>query len=36
MSKFADDTMWERVVDKEDDRDAFQKRLDNLMTWSNN
>ena len=32
--KFADDSKAGRVVDTPEDRDCFQKMLDNLETWS--
>ena len=34
MSKFADDTKWGKVVEKEEDRHEFQEGLNNIMKWS--
>ena len=34
LSLFADDTKWGRCVDKEEDRQRFQKDIDRLGEWS--
>ena len=36
MSKFADDTIWGRVVKDEEDQKIFQEDLNRLMKWSQN
>ena len=35
MSKFADDTKWGKIVEKEEDQEAFQEGINNLMKWAN-